>query len=84
MEHEQEEHMNIYRLIDSRDMRKHLQKLMLRQAFQELRLFRERDGRTGDDVDVVFPDGSADRHTAPASRTADAELLHVQSLHYLL
>ena len=27
MEHEQEERMNIYRLIDSRDMRKHLQKL---------------------------------------------------------
>lgn len=33
MEHEQEKRMNIYRLIDSRDMRKHLQKLMLRQAF---------------------------------------------------
>lgn len=27
MEHEQEERMNIYRFIDSRDMRKHLQKL---------------------------------------------------------
>lgn len=53
MEHEQEERMNIYRLIDSRDMRKHLQKLMLCQAFQELRLFRERDGRTGDDVGIV-------------------------------
>lgn len=53
MEHEQEERMNIYRMIDSRDMRKHLQKLMLRQAFQELRLFRERDGRTGDDVGIV-------------------------------
>lgn len=53
MEHEQEERMNIYRLIDSRDMRKHLQKFMLRQAFQELRLSRERDGRTGDDVGIA-------------------------------
>lgn len=53
MGHEQEERMNIYRLIDSRDMRKHLQKLMLRQAFQELRLSRERDGRTGDDVGIA-------------------------------
>lgn len=53
MEYEQEERMNIYRLIDSRDMRKHLQKLMLRQAFQDLRLFRERDGRTGDDVGIA-------------------------------